>query len=61
MKAVIGAYMWQCLFACCSFYCMKNYYTSDICRLLIPEVGIKIATDILYESDGCHFKLPVRG
>ena len=32
---------------------------SDICHLLISGVGVKIATDILYVSDGCHFKLPV--
>ena len=32
---------------------------SDICHLLIYDVGVNIATDILCESDGCHSKLPV--
>ena len=42
-----------------SFYCQKNYYTSDICYLLISGVAVKIATYILCESDGYHYKLPV--
>ena len=29
---------------------MKNYYTSDICQLLISGVGVKTASDILCES-----------
>ena len=32
---------------------------SDICHLLISGVGVNIATDILCESDSCHYKLPV--
>ena len=40
-----------------SFYCLKNYYTSDICHLLISGVGVKIATDLLCESVGCHYKV----
>ena len=32
---------------------------SDICHLLISGFGVKIATDILCESDGCHCKRPV--
>ena len=41
-----------------SFYCLKNFYTSDICHVIFG-VGVKIATAILCESDGCHCKLPV--
>ena len=66
---VSGEYMWQWLlvqilwhvpYVFSSFYCLKNYYTSDICHLLISGVGVKIASDILCESDGCHCTLPVR-
>ena len=32
---------------------------TDICQLLIYGLGVNIATDILCESDGCHYKLPV--
>ena len=42
-----------------AFYCLKNYYTIDICHLLISGVGLKMAIDILCESDGCHRKLAV--
>ena len=41
-----------------AFVVLMDYY-SDICHLLISGVGVKIATDILCESDGCHCKLPV--
>ena len=39
-----------------SFYCLKNYYTSDI---MISGVAVKIATNILHGSDSCHFKLSI--
>ena len=42
-----------------SVYYLNNYYTSDICHLLICGVGVKIATDILCECDGCQCKLLV--
>ena len=42
-----------------SFYCLKNCYTSDICHLFLSEVGVNTGTDILSESDGCHYKLPL--
>ena len=42
-------------YAFSSFYC----YTSDICHSLISGVGVKITSDTLCESDGCHCKLPV--
>ena len=45
------------VFSC--FYCLSNYYTSDICHLLISGVDMKIASDILCESNESHCKLPV--
>ena len=54
MKAVIGAYN-DTIFS--RLYCLNNYYTNDICQLLISGVGVNIVTDILCESDGRHCKL----
>ena len=61
MKTVIGGYL-------CRYYdiylnafgrfCCLNYYTSNICHLLISGVGITISTDILCESDDCHCNIP---
>ena len=44
-----------------TFYCMTNNYNCDICHLIISGVGVKPATDILCEFDGCHCKRPVSG
>ena len=46
----------QCLFS--SFCCLYNYYSSVICHMLISGFFVKIATDILCESDGFHIKFP---
>ena len=66
MKVVIGAVtVVPCADTLTSTLCIQQLLLSDellhsdICQLLISVVGVKIATDILCQSDGCHCKLPV--
>ena len=54
MEAVIGAMT----YTLCIHH-QKNCSSSEYCHMLISGVGVKIASDILCESDGCHCKLPV--
>ena len=65
MKVVIGAVtVVTCVHTMTYTLCIQQLLLSDellhsdICQLLISVVGVKIATDILCQSDGCHCKLP---
>ena len=54
MKVVIGALTYTlCIHG------LKNCSTCEYFHMTISGVGVKIASDILCESDGCHCKLLV--
>ena len=48
--------LWHLLYVFSRFYSLKNCYANGICHLLVSGVGVKFASDKLYESDGCHCK-----